>query len=119
MTTRIVVVPGPGLDGAECRAWGKEIGVDVDVRPGDPAAVVGAMATGHPSMAANSGNGAGPPDPAGVVIAPGPDGFDASGLAGAVAAAAVPVVAVEPGNLRKAGLQPETTRIVAAGARVL
>jgi acetyl esterase/lipase len=36
-----------------------------------------------------------------------------------VAAAAVPVVAVEPGNLRKAGLQPESTRIVAAGARVL
>lgn len=119
MTTRIVVVPGPGLDGAQCSEWGKEIGIDVDVRPGDPAAVVGAMATGHPSMAAGSGNGAGPPDPAGVVIAPGPDGFDASGLASAVAAAAVPVVAVESGNLRKAGLQPESTRIVAAGARVL
>lgn len=118
MTTRIVVVPGPGLDGARCSEWGKEIGVDVDVRPGDPAAVVGAMATGHPSMAADSGNGC-PPTPAGVVIAPGPDGFDVSGLARAVAAAAAPVVAVEPGNLRKAGLQPECTRIVAAGARVL
>ncbi|MGH9009957.1 MAG: alpha/beta hydrolase, partial [Acidimicrobiia bacterium] len=119
MSVRIVVVPGPGLDGAQCSEWGKEIGVDVDVRPGDPAAVVGAMATGHPSMVSDPGNGAGPPTPAGVVIAPGPDGFDASGLASAVAAAAVPVVAVEPGNLRKAGLQPESTRIVAAGARVL
>jgi acetyl esterase/lipase len=119
MTARIVVVPGPGLDASQCSQWGKEIGVDVDVRPGDPAAVVSAMATGHPSMAADSGDGTGPPNPAGVVIAPGPDGFDASGLASAIAAAAVPVVAVEPGNLRKAGLQPESTRIVAAGARVL
>lgn len=119
MTARIVVVPGPGLDGAQCSEWGEEIGVDVEVRPGDPAAIVGAMATGHPSMLADTGNGAGPPIPAGVVIAPGPEGFDAAGLAGAVAAAAVPVVAVEPGNLRKAGLRPESTRIVAAGARVL
>lgn len=119
MTIRIVVVPGPGLDGAQCSEWGREIGVDVDVRPGDPAAIVDAMVSGHPSMVADSGNGAGPPEPAGVVIAPGPDGFDASGLASAVAAAAVPVVAIEPGNLRRAGLQPESTRIVAAGARVL
>jgi acetyl esterase/lipase len=70
-------------------------------------------------MAANPGNGADPPDPAGVVIAPGPAGFDASGLASAVAAAPVPVVAVEPGNLRKAGLNPESTRLAAAGACVL
>jgi acetyl esterase/lipase len=119
MTTRIVVVPGPGLDGAQCSEWGKEIGVEVDLRPGDPAAVVGAMATGHPSLTPDSGNGADPPDPAGVVIAPGTGGFDAPGLASAVAAAAVPVVAVETGNLRKAGLAPESTRIAAAGARVL
>src|SRR5207237_253895 len=64
-------------------------------------------------------NGADPPTPAGVTSAPGPDGFDASGLAGAVAAAPVPVVAVEPGNLRKAGLRPEATRLATAGARVL
>lgn len=119
MTTRIVVVPGPGLDGAQCSQWGKEIGVDVDLQPGDPAAIVGAMATGHPSMSAGSGNGAGPPNPAGVVIAPGADGFDAPGLASAVASAVVPVVAIETGNLRKAGSAPESTRIVAAGARVL
>jgi acetyl esterase/lipase len=119
MSVRIVVVPGPGLDGAQCSEWGKKIGVDIDVRHGDPAAVVGALAAGHPSMVADPGNGTGSPIPAGAVIAPGPDGFDASGLAGAVAAAAVPVVAVEPGNLRRAGLRPESTRIVAAGARVL
>jgi acetyl esterase/lipase len=116
---RIVVVPGPGLDGGQCNEWAKEIGVAVEVRPGDPAAIVGALASGHPSMAANPGNGADPPTPAGVIIAPGPDGFDASGLASAVAAAPVPVVAVEPGNLRKAGLQPEATRLAAAGACVL
>jgi acetyl esterase/lipase len=119
MSVRIVVVPGTGLDGAQCSEWGKEIGVDIDVRHGDPAAVLGALAAGHPSMVADPGSGAGSPIPAGAVIAPGPNGFDASGLAGAVAAAAVPVVAVEPGNLRRAGLQPESTRIVAAGARVL
>jgi acetyl esterase/lipase len=119
MTPRIVVVPGPGLDGSQCCDWAKEIGVAVEVQPGDPAAIVGALASGHPSMATNPGNGADPPTPAGVIIAPGPDGFDASGLAGVVAAAPVPVVAIEPGNLRKAGLQPESTRLAAAGACVL
>ena len=118
MTIRIVVVPGPGLDGAQCSQWGKGIGVEVDVRPGAPAAVVGAMDRGHPSLTADPGHG-GPPATAGVVIAPGPAGFEAPGLAGAVAAAAVPVVAVDAGNLRKVGVQPEATRIVAAGARVL
>jgi acetyl esterase/lipase len=119
MTARVVVVPGPGLDAAQCREWGKAIGVEVEVRPGDPAAVLGALATGHPSMSPNPGNAADPVVPAGVIIAPGPAGFDASGLASAVAAAGVPVVAVEPGNLRKAQLRPESTRIVAAGACVL
>ena len=119
MSGRIVVVPGPGLDGAQCSEWAKEIGVEVDVRAGDPAAVLGALASGHPSLRPRPGNGAHPPFPTGVVIAPGPDGFDASGLAGAVAAAAVPVVAIETGNLRKAGLQPESTRLTEAGACVL
>jgi acetyl esterase/lipase len=119
MTPRVVVVPGPGLDGAQCSEWGKEIGVQVEVRPGDPAAVLGALGSGHPSMTASQGNGADPPGPAGVIIAPGLAGFDASGLAGVVAAATVPVVAVEPGNLRKAGVEPESTRIAAAGACVL
>jgi acetyl esterase/lipase len=116
---RIVVVPGPGLDGAQCSEWGKQIGVEVEVRPGDPAAVLGALAAGHPSITPGPGNGADPPVPAGVIIAPGPTGFDASGLAVAVSATAVPVVVVEAGNLRQAGLQPESTRIVSAGACVL
>jgi len=119
MIPRIVVVPGPGLDAWQCHEWAKTIGVAIETRPGDPAAVVGALGSGHPSVAPNPGNGADPPTPAGVVIAPGPHGFDASGLAGAVAAASVPVVAIEPGNLRKAGLAPEATRLAAAGACVL
>ena len=114
-----MIVPGSGLDGARCSQWAKEIGVDVEVRPGDPAAVLGALATGHPSMSPGPGNGTHPSAPTGVIIAPGPEGFDASSLAGAVAAAAVPVVAVDAGNLRKAGVEPESTRIVAAGARLL
>jgi acetyl esterase/lipase len=103
MTVRIVVVPGPGVDGSECVRWGAELRVDVEVRAGDPAAVIGAL---------DGGSG-------GVVIAPGPNGFDASGLAAAIGDAAVPVVAVEPGNLRKAGVEPESTPIAAAGACVI
>jgi len=115
MTTRVVVVPGPGLDGPQCAGWGTEIGVEVDVRAGDPAAVLGALGTGHPS-AATAGAADGP---AGVVIGLGPAGFEAPGLAAAVAAAGVPVVAVHPENLRKAGVEPESTRVAAAGATVL
>ena len=90
------------------------------MRPGDPAAIVGAMATGHPSMAADR------PAKAkvhrarrGVVIAPGPDGFDAAAWPMPWPPSRVPVVAVEPGQPPQEGLQPESTRIVAAGARLL
>ena len=103
MTVRIVVVPGPGVEGSECVRWGAELHVDVEVRAGDPAAVIGDLDGG----------------PDGVVIAPGPNGFDASGLAAAIGDAGVPVVAVEPGNLRKEGVEPESTRIAAAGAWVI
>lgn len=103
MTVRIVVVPGSGMDGSQCVRWGTEMGIDVDVRPGDAAAVLGALDGGL----------------AGVVIAPGADGFDAPGLAAAVAGTTVPVVAVESGNLRKAGVEPESTLLFAAGAWVL
>ena len=120
MTGRVVVVPGPGVDGSQCRRWATELGIDVDVRPGDPAAVLVALAAGHPSTA---GEASAPvPNPAGlagVVIAPGPDGFDAPGLAAAVGETALPVVAVDPGNLRKTGVEPESTRLVAAGACVI
>jgi acetyl esterase/lipase/3-dehydroquinate dehydratase len=107
VTTRIVVVPGPGLDGPQCTEWGKEAGVDVDVRPGDPTAVLGALAAGRDDR------------PAGVVIGPGADGFDAAALADAIGRAGIPVVVVEPENLRKSGIQPERTRLAAAGATVL
>ena len=106
MTARIVVVPGPGLDEAACRTWGAEEGLEVEVRRGDPAIVLGTTE-------------AGPDGPAGVIIAPGPEGLDAGSLAGAVAGTGVAVVAVEPGNLRKVVPQPESTRLVAAGARLL
>jgi acetyl esterase/lipase len=119
VTIRIVIVPGPGLDGPQCVRWGAELGVEVEERHGDPAAVLGALATGHPSAAADSPGSSNPTRRAGVVIAPGPDGFDASGLAAAVAETAVPVVAVHPGNLRKAGVEPESTRLATAGACVL
>ena len=128
MTPRIVVVPGPGLDGAQCIRWATELGVEVDVRPGDPAAVLGALAAGHPSATAAAAQGgahpadngrANPSGLAGIIIAPGPTGFDAAALANAVAAAGTPVVAVDPGNLRKSGLHLETTRLVGAGATVL
>ena len=106
MTARIVVVPGPGLDGAECRKWGAEAGLEVEVHDGDPAAVLGQKE-------------ASPDGLAGVIIAPGPDGLDAGGLAGAVAGTGVVVVAVEPGNLRRRVPRPEATRLVTAGARLL
>jgi acetyl esterase/lipase len=100
----------------------------VEVHPGDPAAVIGSLASGHPSTATGPAQqvaGAPASTPAdhsglgGVVIAPGPDGFDASGLASAIGETVVPVVAVDPGNLRKSGIDPESTRLVAAGACVL
>src|ERR1044072_9415994 len=99
MIPRIVVVPGPSLAGGRCSEWG----MAVAVRPAGPDALVGALASGHPSIATDPGNGADPPTPAGVIIAPGPDGFDASGLAGAVASAPVPVVAAGGGHPRHAG----------------
>jgi acetyl esterase/lipase len=102
VTARIVVVPGPGLDVVECRRWGAEAGVEVEERRGDPAAVLGDAA-----------------GLAGVIVAPGPEAFDAAPWAAAVAATCIPVVVVEPGNLRKSVPQPESSRLALAGARVL
>jgi acetyl esterase/lipase len=99
----VAVVPGPGVDGPQCSRWGGELGIDVEVRPGDPAAALRGSTTGL----------------AGIVIAPGRDGFGSAGLAADVAAAGVPVVAVDPGNLRKAGVRPESSALAAAGASVL
>jgi len=107
MTARIVAVPGPGLEAADCARWGAEFGVEVDVRPGQPVAVLrGLAADGSPGLA-------------GVVVAPGPAGLCDPALAEAIGATGVPVVAVEPGNLRKTGPEPETTGLSSAGARLL
>ena len=124
MTERIAVVPGPGLDGDECVRWAAEAGVAVEIRPGDPAAVLAALASGHPSLSAGPGaaDPEAPTDPdrlGGVIMAPGGDGYDAPGLAAAVAAVGVPVVVVEPANIRKTLSRPEDTRLLQAGARLL
>jgi acetyl esterase/lipase len=98
---RVLVVEGPGLDG-RCARWGAEVGLKVVVGRGD---LAGALAE------------AGPVD--GAVFAPGPAGFDSEALAGVVAAAGVPVVAVEPANLRRAGIDPTGGPLARAGARVV
>jgi acetyl esterase/lipase len=103
VTARIVAVPGPGLDGAELARWGAELGVEIDVRRDRPAVVL-----------RNGTAGA-----AGVIVAPGAAGLADPALADAVSTAGVPVVAVEPGNLRKTGPEPEATGLLRAGARVL
>jgi acetyl esterase/lipase len=110
----------------------------VDLRAGDPAGVIAAVAGRRPAggeaaqpaadPAGNGGIDPGAPalatDPgraalAGIVIAPGIDGFGAGALADSVSTAGVPVVAVDPDNLRKHGVQPETTPLAAAGATIL
>jgi acetyl esterase/lipase len=103
MTPRIVAVPGPGLDGAECARWGAEFGVEVDVRTDGPVVALRDGAAGA----------------AGVIVAPGAAGLGDPGLVEAVSTVSVPVVAVEPGNLRKTGPDPEATGLLTAGARVL
>jgi len=103
VTARIVAVPGPGLDGAECARWGAEVGLEVDVRTDRPVVVLRDGAAGA----------------AGVIVAPGAAGLGDPALVEAVSTAGVPVVAVEPGNLRKTGPDPEATGLLTAGARVL
>jgi len=110
VTERIVAVPGPGLDGRECREWAAQLGIDVEERPGDPVAVLRALAA--------DGAG-GNPGLAGAIVAPGPARLADPALAEAISTLAVPVVAVEPGNLRKTGPEPESAGLEAAGARLL
>jgi acetyl esterase/lipase len=98
---RVLVVEGPGLDG-RCTSWGTEAGVDVALRPGPLPAALAA---------------AGPVDAA--VLAPGPAGFASEALAAAVAEAGVPVVAVDPGNLRQQGIDPDASPLGRACTRVL
>jgi acetyl esterase/lipase len=121
VTARIIVVPGPGLDAAQCERWAAAIGAAVEVRAGDPVAVLEAVAGQRPGGAGDTSSASQGSVPAGVVIAPGVAAFDAPGLADAVAVAAttIPVVAVDPGNLRKSGVVPDSSRLAAAGACVI
>ena len=124
VTARIVVVPGPGLDEGGVHRMGSGSGRrrgGAARRPGRRPRRAGQRpSVDEPPV---PGNGAEPPL-AGVIIAPGPAGLDAGGLAAAVAATGVPVVAVEPGNLRKAvpsrnrpASWPPGRRCSTAGAR--
>jgi acetyl esterase/lipase len=99
---RVLVIEGPGLDGRGVTSWGDETGVEVELRPGPLPAALAA---------------AGPVDAA--VLAPGPAAFASEALAAAVAEAGVPVVAIEPGNLRREGVDPEASPLGRACIRVL
>lgn len=98
---RILAVPGPGVDG-RCLRWATRLGVEVDMAPGE----------------ARWALRAGPPAD-GYLIAPGAAGFGDPELAAAVAAAGSPVVAVDPGNLRKAGVDPAASPLGRACSRVI
>jgi len=98
---KVLVVEGPGLDGRSA-SWGAEAGLEVALLPGPLPAALAA---------------AGPVD--GAVLAPGPAAFGSEALAATVVEAGVPVVAVEPGNLRKEGVDPDASPLGRACTRVL
>jgi acetyl esterase/lipase len=98
---RLLLVTGPELDQASARAWAADAGVGLEIR--DRAA---------------------PPDPSvdGVVVAPGRGGFfdpDLAATVAGLAGAGMPTVAVEPGNLRRKGVDPASCPLARAGARVI
>jgi acetyl esterase/lipase len=97
---RILALAGPGVDD-RCRAFGEKRGVEVEVRREDPRTALRSLA----------GAGA-------ALVAPGVDAFGDETLAQAVAGAGVPVVAVDPGNLRKK-IDPPSTPVGRACVRVI
>ena len=97
---RILAVQGPGVD-ERCRTWAAALGVEVDLRRADP---VDALRS--------------PAGAEAVVLAPGAAGFGDGALAAAVAGAAMPVVAVDPSNLRKA-FDPVASPVGRVSARVI
>jgi acetyl esterase/lipase len=97
---RILALPGPGVDDRS-PAFGAKVGLEVELRPEDP------------RTALRSPGGADA-----VLMAPGVEGFTDGTLAEAVAGAGIPVVAVDPGNLRKK-IDPAATPVGRACARVI
>jgi acetyl esterase/lipase len=100
---RILALRGPGVD-ERCRTWAAALGVEVEPRPGNPVDALGPGAGAEAEA---------------VVMAPGPAAFGDATLAAAVADAGVPVVAVDPGNLRRAGVDPAASPLGSACARVI
>lgn len=97
---RILALRGPGVD-ERCRTWAAALGVEVELREGDPVDALGS-AVGAEAM----------------VMAPGAAAFGDAKLAAAVADAGMPVVAVDPANLRKA-FDPATSPLGRVCARVI
>jgi acetyl esterase/lipase len=100
--SRGVVVSWPELDRDEARAWGGEVGLEVEIVEdvAEVARIEGPLA--------------------GVVLAPGAENLESAAVAVAVEALDAPVVAVDPGNLRRAGgPDPAATVVGRACTRVL
>ncbi len=97
---RILALAGPGVD-ERCRAWGSARGIEVELRQEDPRTALLSPASAEA-----------------VVMAPGAGAFGDGELAAAVAGAGVPVVAVDPGNLRKQ-LDPAASPLGQVCARVI
>jgi acetyl esterase/lipase len=97
---RILALAGPGVDDRS-PAFGAKVGLEVELRREDARTALQSMAGAEA-----------------VLMAPGADAFGDATLAAAVAGAGVPVVAVDPGNLRKK-IDPAASPVGRACARVI
>lgn len=98
---RVLALTGPGVDG-RCATWAAGLGVELDLFTGD----VLERLRARPAADA-------------CLLAPGAAGFSSGELAAAVAGAGVPVVAVDPGNLRKTGVDPPASPLGRVCHRVI
>lgn len=121
---RLLVVHGPGLDldrrGLETPAPGSLEALAE--RLAGWASAVGARVSSVEARAegeAVEAVGAAGPGADGVVVVAGESAFTSDALAGAVAAAGVPVVDLHLSDLRAAGRDAATSRLARAGARVI
>jgi acetyl esterase/lipase len=104
---RALVLHGPGLDLAQrCQPWATEVGLEVKPRRcSDQASLV------HALRSVGSVDG--------IVLVADLEGFTSVTLAAAVAGTKAPVVAVSLGNLRRRGIDPATSALASAAARVI